>query len=259
LDLEEGVASSISRGIGKMGSAIAGALADNADDDDKGPKTPAERKEEAEDEQEEIKDATPAELRKAANDVANDPQALKKALAASADNPATPINEHMVVEDVMEIAEDDMLGHIKNRISSVQSSKSMSVKETFGHDIKLGTPRNVVKQLAEKYGDPETWQVARTTEGSHYIVSGAIAEEVMAKDTQKQITSLEEEIASVRKKHGDVQEDYKLPQEFKLDTLRGKLQEYNTGYQHQVAKWLSLEEARSIVEMAKKWCGKKKK
>jgi len=184
--------------------------------------------------------------------------AIKDVVSDSTNNQATPIVEHIIVEDVVEISEADMVGHIKGRIANVAATKSMSVKETFGHDIKLGTPRSVVKQLAEKYGQPDTWQIARTDEGSHYIVSGAIAETAMATDTQKSITSLEEEIANIRKKHGDVTEQYKLPQEFKLESLNTKLREYNTGYQHQVAKWLTFEEANSIVEMGKKWHSSKK-
>jgi hypothetical protein len=169
------------------------------------------------------------------------------------------LKEHRIVEQATDIKEEDALKLVKERMRYVKTSKDLVARETFTPDIQLTSPKALVKQLSEKYGHPSGWQVATSPEGTYYVVSAAIPEAGRAKELEGQISSLEEEINSIRAKHGDVQEEYKLPQEIKVAGLRAKLGEYQTGYRHQVAKWLTMEEAVALTSLAKKYAPKKGK
>lgn len=256
LGIDEGIVTSIAKVLGPK------ALGMDVDPNSQ-PMNTAEKQATDRDD-DELEDAIkddPGALSAMAGEIAKLPAAALKKIIKTEDakDNKDSLNEHQLIEEIIDLTEENMLKFIKERIGNIKTSKSLSVKETFGSDIKLGTPRAMIKQLVEKYGDPKDWNIAKTNEGVHYVLSGAIPEEHSTKDTQTQITGLEEEINTIRKKHSDVKETYRLPQEFKLDNLRSRLAEYQTGYRHQLAKWLSLEEAYSIVEMAKKWHSKKRK
>ncbi len=161
-----------------------------------------------------------------------------------------PLKEHRILEDILSLSKDDAVRVVKERIKAVKAGKDLAVRETFPADVRLTTPRAVAKQLINKYGDPTGWSVAQSGEGAYYVLSSPIPESEKAKSLEGQITSLEEEITNIREKHKDVQEEYNLPQEIKVSELRNQLREYQTGYRHQVAKWLSLDEASALVSLA---------
>lgn len=167
------------------------------------------------------------------------------------------LKEHRILDEIASLEQADAVRIVKERIKAVQTGKDLAVRETFPADIKLSTPRMVVKQLGSKYGDPSGWAVARTNEGSHYVLSAPIPETEKAKSLEGEISSLEEEISSIRTKHSDVDGEYNLPQEIKVGDLRKRLGEYQTGYRHQVAKWLTYEEASALVSLAQSYAPKK--
>ncbi|NJO62657.1 MAG: hypothetical protein HC836_31835 [Richelia sp. RM2_1_2] len=160
------------------------------------------------------------------------------------------LKEHKIIENISPVTKDDALTIVKERLKSIKNSKDLAVRETFSNDIKLTTPRMVISQLTAKYGDPQNWSVAQTNEGSYYVLSASIPEAEKAKGIENQITSLEEEIKTIREKHADIQVEYQLPQEIKIAELRTQFNEYQTGYRHQVAKWLSLNEASALISLA---------
>lgn len=168
------------------------------------------------------------------------------------------LKEHRIVENIAPMQRDDAMRIVKERIKNARVSKDLAVRETFSADIGLTTPRSVVLQLCNKYGDPRAWSVAQTNEGSYYVLSSPIPETEKAKTLETQIVSLEEEINGIREKHADVQAEYKLPQEIKIESFRKQLGEYQTGYRHQVAKWLSLDEASALLSLAQSLAPRKK-
>lgn len=223
------------------------------------PKTPADQ---ARDEQKMKRDArNNPDLRKLAAKFKVQPQDLADlgaTIMASDNNDAAPLNEHRIIEEIAGVPQDDAIKLVKERIKAVKTGKDLAVRETFPADVQLTTPRAVVKQLSAKYGDPAGWAVARSDEGSYYVLSSPIPEVEKARSLQGEIQGLEEEITGIREKHADVQAEYQLPQEIKMGELRQRLGEYETGYRHQVAKWMTFEEASALVTLAQTYGSKKK-
>jgi len=170
------------------------------------------------------------------------------------------IMEHRIHSQTYnELDESDAIRIMKERIRYAKTGKGLEAREAFG-DTKLGTPKNTVGHLMKKYGSPKTWEIAEAPEGSSfYVVSGAIPETSAVKVLEKQITSLDEEVASIRNRYKDVGDEYRLPQEIKLEGMKTKLGELQNGYRHHVAKWLTLDEARAVIQLAHKWEPKEKK
>jgi hypothetical protein len=247
----------------KAGRTAAGSAARNAissllgDKDDKPEQpSPQERKNA---EQTLASDGSAASL---ARKLGIKPDDLAKALTQESRKKSpmyAKLKEHRIIEQATDIKEQDAIKLVKERMRYVKNSKDLVARETFTPDIQLTSPKALVKQLSEKYGHPSGWQVAAAPEGTFYVVSAPIPEAGRAKELEGQISALEEEINSIRAKHGDVQEEYKLPQEIKVEGLRSRLGEYQTGYRHQVAKWLTMEEALAITSLAKKYAPKKGK
>ena len=226
-----------------------------------GTMSPAEKAKQEQMKKKEI--ATDPDMRKLAAKFKVQPQDLE-ALAGvmganeSIANIKKALKEHRILDEIAGVHQDDAVRLIKERIKAVKTGKDLAVRETFPADVQLTTPRMVVKQLTAKYGDPEGWAVARSGEGSHYVLSSPIPETDKAKSLEGEITSLEEEITGIREKHKDVQVEYQLPQEIKVADLRKRLGEYQTGYRHQVAKWLTLDEASALITLAQAYAPKKK-
>lgn len=180
-----------------------------------------------------------------------------KAMMNSQDNQSDPLMEHKICEEVTEIDEATALKLIRERLKYAKTGKGLEAKESFNADVKLSTPKSVVTQLTKKYGHPDNWQIAEAPEGSsYYVLSGAIPETQRAKELEKSITSLDEEITSVREKYGDVKDEYRLPQEIKIESMRKNLEEMVAGHKHQVARWLTLDEASALITLAHKWSPK---
>lgn len=278
LKIEEGIGDIIGKAAqfvpGPIGMAAkaAGMLgAFDGDDDTKNtPQTPNDIQQ---DQAEDKLKRTPAfktAMDKVSTNIAKDPKVNTLAKSLGVDpksaaelvtnsiNYTTPMLEHAIVEmtDDSEMRESEAVDLLKTKMSAARSGKSIAETEAFDGGITLSTPKSVMKQLTKKYGSPDGWQIAENDEGGYYVISERIPETLRAKEIEKMLETLDAESANLREEYGDLDEDYQLPQEIRATKLREQLKELVQGYHHPVARWCTMDEARSIVALGRRWFGK---
>jgi|GEM_PF-4249126 len=242
---------------------------ENADD----PKTGEDAAQAAKDEKIKKMPMVKQAIQKVSNKVAKNPAVKKVADALGVDPESaaelatgltdsieysSPILEHAIVEmvDDSEMRESEAIDLLKNKMSAARAGKSIAETEAFDGGMTLSTPRSLMKQLTKKYGSPDGWQIAENDEGGYYVISERIPETLRAKEIEKTLESLDAESANLREEYGDLEEDFQLPQEIRATKLRDQLKELAQGYHHPVARWCTMDEARSIVALGRRWFGK---
>jgi len=240
------------------------------DKDDAAPKTAADTAADAEEEKLRKMPMVKQAINKVTAKVAQNPKIKKVADTLGVDDKeaatlvtnsieyTVPILEHNIVEvsEDSEMRESEAVTLLKAKMSTARAGKSIAETEAFDGGLTLSTPRSLLKQLTKKYGSPENWQIAENDEGGYYVISERMPETLRAKELEEQLIELDAQSASLREEYGDIEEDYKLPQEIRAGKLRDQLKEFVQGYHHPVARWCTMDEARSIVALGRRWFGK---
>lgn len=162
-------------------------------------------------------------------------------------------NKEKLGESTQQLTDKTMLDLYKDVIKKSKNTKSLEAKNVFANNLGKGNPKSISKQMVEIYGDPMLWTIESNDDGVAFIMSGLIPENDQADKLAKEIEKLGKEATKLRNEYEDVDADYMLPQEHKIEELLKEESRLRKGSCHQIVGWITDTEARAILRLTRDW------